>query len=532
MKLARLVTGIVVLAAAAAMLAAPARAQQPAAPSLAINQVDASKFPELHVVVTALDSRGVPAKGLTAKDFQAFEGNTPLTIDTVQAAQDQGQKLATVIVIDTSGSMAGDPFERARQAATQFVNSMGANDQASLIAFSDKVTPVVPLTGDRQKLTQGIAGLQAVGGTALYEAVQTSAYVAASAKGSRSAVIFLTDGENDTRTSTATADGSMAAAKGSGVPIFTIGFGATPAVAYLQALATDTQGAYRAATASNVSSVYADIATLLRNQYIVNIRGIGKPDGKDGSLQIVANVANSPAASVATYKRGVAPIVAVPSVAPPVAQTVPKPPAKKSNDAAIVFGGIVVAIGAVIIGYLLFLWNRRRRTRLAQLRVVAPNIRQAAAQPLDPNYRAPLTASAVGGGVAVMEAVGTGHLREKNGTGQVWALGAGPTVIGTSARDCNIVLPPSNQVAAEHARIWLRDGRYVLHHVGGMSRKTFIAGHEAEWVTLESGDELAIGPHKLIFEDPTVATATSPRKRLEAVGPLPPCPAPDSVRDT
>ena len=35
-----------------------------------------------------------------------------------------------------------------------------------------------------------------------------------------------------------------------------------------------------------------------------------------------------------------------------------------------------------------------------------------------------------------------------------------------------------------------------------MSRKTIVAGHEAEWVTLEHGDDVTIGPHKLVFEDP------------------------------
>ena len=133
-----------------------------------------------------------------------------------------------MIAIDVSGSMAGDPFDRAKQAATEFVRSLGPNDEAAIIAFSDKVMPVVALTSDHQKLDAGIASLQAGGGTALYEAVQISAYVASASKAPRSAVMFLTDGENDTRSSTATSDGSIVVAMGSGVPIFTIGFGPTP----------------------------------------------------------------------------------------------------------------------------------------------------------------------------------------------------------------------------------------------------------------------------------------------------------------
>ena len=502
MRFARIILSIAVAALAAASLVGPARAQQPTAPTLTINQVDAKAFPKLTVVVTALDPRGVPAKGLTAAQFQAFDKNTQLTISNVQAAQDQGLRLATVIVIDVSGSMAGDPFERAKQAATDFVRSMGANDEAAIIAFNDKVTPVVALTSDRQKLTAGIAGLQATGGTALYEAVQTSSFIAGAATAARSGVIFLSDGENDTRSSNATADGAIAAAKGAGVPVFTIGFGAAPDTTFLQGLAAETQGQYRAANSANIGSVYADIAALMRNQYIITLQGIGKADGGDGSLQVIAFVGNTPAASVATYKRGTAPVVApVQPAAADTAPAVPKPAAKKSNLAAFIFAGVIVAVGVIVIAWLLLMWNRRRKLRRDQLRVIAPNLRQAAAQPLDTTT--PVRAfGGSNGSAAVGTPVGTGLLREKNGTGQVYQLGDGPAIIGTSARICNIVFPPSDRIAGEHARIWRRDGHYVLHHTGGMSRKTIVAGQEAEWLTLEPGDEVTVGPHKLVFEDP------------------------------
>jgi hypothetical protein len=38
-----------------------------------------------------------------------------------------------------------------------------------------------------------------------------------------------------------------------------------------------------------------------------------------------------------------------------------------------------------------------------------------------------------------------------------------------------------------------------------MSRKTFVSGLEADWLVLESGDEVVVGSHNLIFEDPVSA---------------------------
>jgi len=91
-------------------------------------------------------------------------------------------------------------------------------------------------------------------------------------------------------------------------------------------------------------------------------------------------------------------------------------------------------------------------------------------------------------------------LRFKGDESSGYALGREPTIIGSSDDLCTIVLP-GDGIAPEHARIWFRQGKFLLHHVGGLSRKTFVSGQEADWVVLEFGDEVTIGPHRLVFED-------------------------------
>lgn len=93
----------------------------------------------------------------------------------------------------------------------------------------------------------------------------------------------------------------------------------------------------------------------------------------------------------------------------------------------------------------------------------------------------------------------TATLRFKSDDGREYRIGREPSVIGSSSELCTIVLPGEG-IAPEHARIWFRQGKFVLHHVGGLSRKTFVSGQEAEWVVLESGDEVTIGAHKLVFD--------------------------------
>jgi VWFA-related protein len=204
----RLALASLLAVAALAAVRFDARAQQ-TQPAVTINQLDATAYPELRAVVTALDASGVPEQGLTLAQFQAYDGDTPLTVTGLQSAQDASLKLSVVLAIDVSGSMAGEPLDSAKQAAGEFIRALGPNDEAAIVAFNATVTPVVPFTNDRAKLTNGIAGLQAGGGTALFEAVQAATYAARSTTSPRRAVVILSDGQNDAQGSTATAGSSF-----------------------------------------------------------------------------------------------------------------------------------------------------------------------------------------------------------------------------------------------------------------------------------------------------------------------------------
>jgi VWFA-related protein len=491
------------IVAALSAVALPARAQQPpAAPALTINQVDASKYPDVRAVATVLDARGVPVSGLTAAQFQAFDDKTQLTVSSATAAQDSSLGLSVIIVIDVSGSMEGEPLARAKQAATEFAGQLGPNDEAAVVAFNQQVTPVIGLTNDRQRLTDAIAGLQAGGGTALYEAAQTSAYLANAATSPRRAVVLLTDGENDAPGSQATADNSLAVARDSGLPIFTVGFGAAPDATYLQALSGATQGQYRPATVGTVSSVYADLAALLRNQYVVTMRVPGAADGKDATLQLIAFVGGTPVAAVAPYRRGVAPAVAAPTQPAPAPQPAAAPAASSGTNRtpALVVGALLVAALAALALYGALRWQRRRRLQRAQLAVVAPNPRLAAAQGVP----------ASAGGSILRSEPATGRLTLLSDARGSVDLTATPVSIGSDA-GCAVRLPASTAVAPQHAMIWVKDQKIMLRHVGGPRRTTIVSGRPVDWVTLEDGDEFSVGPHHFRAERVGIVTPEARR---------------------
>jgi hypothetical protein len=107
-------------------------------------------------------------------------------------------------------------------------------------------------------------------------------------------------------------------------------------------------------------------------------------------------------------------------------------------------------------------------------------------------------------------------LRERGGEGREFRLGEEPAVIGASDSVSTIILD-GDGIAPEHARIWLRQHKYLLHHVGGLSRKTYVSGQEADWVVLETGDEVAIGAHRLVFEDLRLSQRELPPAPVEQV---------------
>jgi hypothetical protein len=520
--------------AAGGLLGAPraARAQE-ASPTLQIHQVDGSNYPTVRAIVSALDSDGAPIPGLIAASFQPLEGETPITLAGLDPASDGDQRLGVAIVIDTSSNMDGAPLDAAKLAAIGFVRGLGAGDEAAVFAFNGTVTTVVPFTLDRNALTYGIAGLSADGSASLHEAALTASFAAGAVRAERKAVVILT-GSGDT-IGNITAEHALDVARDAAVPVFGIGLGEGVDEAFMEQLSAATMGQYREVGANDAGGALAEVASVLRGQYVLTMTGRAAADRGRQELRILANINGTPAGAVATFLRGAPPAG---GIAEPGDDGGGSSFGRAGWMALLALLGIAAA-GAAGAGATRV--AREIRVARHQREVVAPNQQRAAAQPLprpvgalrpavavsapalpgvtfgpapefEPAVPAeqPLTTAPVAAPVLAMTTEsastgaasrGIGRFVEKtaHGRGQTYELGAGPIVIGSSPRDCTIVLPPSADVAPAHVRIWLRDGKYVMHHAGGFRRRTLVGGQPTDWCVLEHGDELQIGPHKLVY---------------------------------
>jgi Ca-activated chloride channel homolog len=79
-----------------------------------------------------------------------------------------------LIVVDSSGAMADDGrLDAARDGIEGFVRQLPADDGVGLAAYSDRFRPLVPISpvrGNRESLADAVAGLEAGGGSELYDA--------------------------------------------------------------------------------------------------------------------------------------------------------------------------------------------------------------------------------------------------------------------------------------------------------------------------------------------------------------------------
>jgi VWFA-related protein len=234
------------------------------------------KLIELYATVT--DRSGNLVRGLTADDFEVLEGGQAQPITKFELVENL--PLTVGITLDTSGSMESSLVE-ARQAAAGFVkNVLKPGDRAFALRFDSRPDLLVPPTDDVEAITEALDGLQAVGGTALHDALIASLHYFRATQGQR-VLVLLSDG--DDTASSAKFDDALEYARRSGVSIYTIGlnipFSNVPVRNKLGNLAEATGGrTFYVSKAEELAGIYKQIEQEVRSRYLLAFQaGAGGP---------------------------------------------------------------------------------------------------------------------------------------------------------------------------------------------------------------------------------------------------------------
>ena len=147
------------------------------------------------VNATVTDSNGHFVSGLRAEDFTIFEDGERQTITQFESER---VPVSLGIVLDTSGSMAGEKMDAARAALGRFVyDLLSPGDEMFLYRFDSRPILVEGWTEDRARLMRGLGSVRPAGGTALYDAVADAVPLAGEGSRRKKALVVISDG-NDT----------------------------------------------------------------------------------------------------------------------------------------------------------------------------------------------------------------------------------------------------------------------------------------------------------------------------------------------
>ncbi len=166
------------------------------------------------VSISALQVDGATITGVLSVSQSAAITVDDTTLNAVIAARHYPVKItaatdvkrATMIVVDTSGSMGSTGMSTVREAVATFLKEVPADVAVGLTAFADKAKVVVPPTKDRATVSAAVATLRSSGETSLYDGIITGAK-AMSGYDSRT-MVLLSDGGD-----TVSKDTQAAAAK-------------------------------------------------------------------------------------------------------------------------------------------------------------------------------------------------------------------------------------------------------------------------------------------------------------------------------
>ena len=260
---------------------------------VSILQINKDKFPEIKLSVSVVNNKGEPVT-ISPDVFEVREnGNMVLAnVEKVKSSEKTYTPITILLVIDRSPSMleeldgtkTGKPFQRAKDAALEFISKLSPKDKVKILAFDYNALALGDYTTDKEYYKNKLQNLKTGRGTGLYNILKYAVQDIANIKGEK-AVILLTDGKNDVRRASeeikkVTLDEGIEIAKKNTIPVYTIGFSSADK-SVLGKIAKETHSIFfQAASSEKLRELYLKLHNIIENQYIVTYKSLADKYGK------------------------------------------------------------------------------------------------------------------------------------------------------------------------------------------------------------------------------------------------------------
>lgn len=149
----------------------------------------------------SLGDKDIGLTTLTHRPLSDEKGHFMLLISPrLEMSQQHQVPRDLVLVLDTSGSMAGEKMEQARKALKYVLGNLGPKDRFGLINFSTTVNKYRDnlVESDKDRIDHAkkwVDNLQARGGTAINDALRAALEMRSTDEGRSFTVVFFTDGQ-------------------------------------------------------------------------------------------------------------------------------------------------------------------------------------------------------------------------------------------------------------------------------------------------------------------------------------------------
>lgn len=222
--------------------------------------------PDLDTVTATVDGEPVDAEATLASDTSAVER-------------------VAVLAIDTSDSMAGEPFDSARGAALAFAEQAPDDVRIGLVSFAGEAVVVEEPTTDREALADAVAELEVTRYTRLYDGIRTALDALGAGVGTEGSLLVLSDGRD---TSGEAVDGTLGKIRRSGARVDVVALGQSgSALATLGSVARAGDGEVTNTDDPEALEALFDAqARVLDSQLLVTVDLPAELSGRDADLGV------------------------------------------------------------------------------------------------------------------------------------------------------------------------------------------------------------------------------------------------------
>ncbi|MBM3700042.1 MAG: VWA domain-containing protein [Actinobacteria bacterium] len=238
-----------------------------------IKNVDTAGFPNISLYLSFREGSKLGLINLEKEDFKIIENNKEIKDYDIEKIGQTDESFGIVLVIDTSGSMKGQPLINAKSAATAFIEEMSETDKTAIVGFSNNATVFSSFTSDKPALKNSIDSIEAGGETALFDGILKGIEQFNQAEDIRHKyIIVLSDGADTV--SLSSPESIIEAAELAGITIYSL---ALTSIEFnpeqIEAIAANTGGEFLMTDeSSRLKELYANISEKIRNQYRITFK--------------------------------------------------------------------------------------------------------------------------------------------------------------------------------------------------------------------------------------------------------------------